>query len=43
LSGGVMGTLRQLTAQGEFDAILEEARDCAFTREERRVLRAMES
>jgi hypothetical protein len=43
LSGGVMGTLRRLTARGEFDAILEEARGCAFTREERRVLRAMES
>jgi hypothetical protein len=43
LSGRVMGTLRRLTAQGEFDAILEEARGRAFTREERRVLRAMES
>ena len=43
LSGGVMGTLRRLTVQGEFDAILEEARGRAFTREERRVLRAMES
>jgi hypothetical protein len=43
LSGGVMGTLRRLTGRGEFDAILEEARGCAFTREERRVLRAMES
>jgi len=43
LSGAVMGTLRRLTAQGEFDAILEEARGCAFTRGERRALRAMES
>ena len=43
LSGAVMGTLRQLTAHGEFDAILEEARGCAFTRVERRAFRAMES
>jgi len=43
LSGAVMETLRHLTAQGEFDAILEEARGCAFTRGERRALRAMES
>jgi hypothetical protein len=43
LSGEVMGTLRRLTAQGEFDAILEEARGCAFTRVERQALRAMES
>ena len=43
LSGAVMGTLRRLTAQGEFDAILEESRGCAFTRGERRALRAMES
>ena len=43
LSGEVMGTLRRLTAQGEFDAILEEARGCAFTRRERQALRAMES
>ncbi len=43
LSGVVMGTLRRLTAQGEFDAILEEARGCPFTREERQALRAMES
>jgi hypothetical protein len=43
LSGAVMGALRRLTVQGEFDAILEEARGCAFTREERRALRAMES
>ncbi|TKB52227.1 MAG: hypothetical protein E8D50_10320 [Nitrospira sp.] len=43
LSGAVMGALRRLTAQGEFDAILEEARGCAFTRGERRALRAMES
>ena len=42
LSGAVMGALRRLTAQGEFDAILEEARGCAFTRGERRALRAME-
>jgi hypothetical protein len=42
LSGEVMGTLRRLTAQGEFDAILEEARGCAFTRVERQALRAME-
>jgi len=43
LSGVVMGALRRLTAQGEFDAILEEARGCAFTREERQALRTMES
>jgi hypothetical protein len=43
LSGAVMETLRRLTAQGEFDGILEEARGCAFTRGERRALRAMES
>ncbi|RPH76195.1 MAG: hypothetical protein EHM80_15115 [Nitrospiraceae bacterium] len=43
LSGVVMETLRRLTAQGEFDAVLEEARGCAFTRQERQVLRAMES
>jgi hypothetical protein len=39
----VVRALRRLTAQGEFDAILEEARGCAFTRGERRALRAMES
>jgi hypothetical protein len=43
LSEAVMEALRRLTAQGEFDAILEEARGCAFTQAERRVLRAMES
>lgn len=43
LSRAVMGALRRLTAQGEFDAILEEARGCAFTSGERRALRAMES
>ena len=43
LSGAVMGALRRLTAQGEFDAILEEARGCPFTRGERHALRAMES
>ena len=43
LSGMVMRTLRRLTAQGEFDVILEEARGCAFTQGERRALRAMES
>jgi hypothetical protein len=43
VSGTVVETLRRLTAQGEFDAILEEARGCAFTRGERRALRAMES
>ena len=43
LSGMVMGALRRLTAQGEFDAILEEARGCALTQAERRALRAMES
>jgi hypothetical protein len=43
LSGEVMEALRRLTAQGEFDAILEEARGRAFTSGERRVLRAMES
>jgi hypothetical protein len=39
----VMGTLRRLTVQGEFDAILEEARGCVFTRRERQALRGMES
>ena len=43
LSGAVMGALRRLTAQGEFDVILEEARGCTFTRRERRALQAMES
>ena len=43
VSGEVVGALRRLTAQGEFDAILEEARGCAFTRGERQALRAMES
>ena len=43
VSGVVVRALRRLTAQGEFDAILEEARGCAFTRGERRALRAMES
>jgi len=43
LSSAVMGALRRLTAQGEFDAILEEARGCAFTRGERQALRAMGS
>jgi len=43
VSGTVVETLRRLTAQGVFDAILEEARGCAFTRGERRALRAMES
>ncbi|MGH7182438.1 MAG: hypothetical protein ACREJN_10725 [Nitrospiraceae bacterium] len=43
LSGKVMGALRWLTAQGEFDAILEEARGYAFTQGERRALRAMGS
>lgn len=43
LSGAVMGALRRLTAQGEFDVILEEARGCALTSAERRALRAMES
>ena len=43
VSGAVMGALRRLTAQGEFDAILEEARGCAYTPGERRALRAMES
>lgn len=43
VSKEVVGTLRRLTAQGEFDAILQEARGRAFTREERRALRAMES
>ena len=43
LSGAVMGALRRLTAQGEFDVILEEARGCALTGAERRALRAMES
>ena len=43
LSSAVMGALRRLTAQGEFDVILEEARGRAFTSGERRALRAMES
>ncbi|NOT24156.1 MAG: hypothetical protein HOP22_15735 [Nitrospiraceae bacterium] len=43
VSGRVMGALRRLTAKGEFDAILEEARGHAFTQGERRALRAMES
>ncbi|MEO5954640.1 MAG: hypothetical protein ABIR36_02960 [Nitrospiraceae bacterium] len=43
LSRAVMEALRRLTAQGEFDAILEEARGCAFTSGERRALRAMEA
>jgi hypothetical protein len=43
LSLAVMRALRRLTAQGEFDAILEEARGCALTRGERRALRAMEA
>jgi hypothetical protein len=43
LSGPVMEVLRRLTAQGEFDAILEEARGRVFTRGERRALRTMES
>src|SRR6478736_2290548 len=43
VSGPVMEVLRRLTAQGEFDAILEEARGRVFTRGERRALRAMES
>ncbi|NWF72969.1 MAG: hypothetical protein HXY51_08040, partial [Nitrospirae bacterium] len=43
VSGTVVEALRRLTAQGEFDAILEEARGRAFTPGERRVLRAMES
>ncbi len=43
LSDVVMGMLRRLTAQGEFDSILEEARGCAFSQGERQALRAMES
>ena len=43
LSDMVMGMLRRLTAQGEFDAILEEARGCTFSQGERQALRAMES
>ena len=43
VSKEVVGALRRLTAQGEFDAILQEARGRTFTREERRALRAMES
>ena len=43
LSDVVMGMLRRLTAQGAFDAILEEARGCAFSQGERQALRAMES
>jgi hypothetical protein len=43
VSGPVMEVLRRLTAQGEFDEILEEARGRVFTRHERCALRAMES
>jgi hypothetical protein len=43
LSDVVMGMLRRLTAQGEFDAILEEARGRAFSQGERQALRAMET
>ena len=43
LSGVVVAALRRLTARGEFNAILEEARGRFFTREEKRALRAMES
>ncbi len=43
LSAEVMEALRRLTAEGAFDEILEEARGCALTRSERRILRAMES
>jgi hypothetical protein len=43
VSGSVMGALRRLTAQGTFDEILEEARGRAFTRSERRALRAVEA
>jgi hypothetical protein len=43
LSDVVLGMLRRLTAQGEFDSILEEARGCAFSQGERQALRAMES
>lgn len=43
LSSMVMESLRRLTAQGEFDDILEESRGCAFTRGERQALRAMGS
>jgi hypothetical protein len=43
LSGVVVAALRRLTVQGEFNAILEEARGRIFTQEEKRALRAMES
>lgn len=43
VSDRVMRALRRLTAQGEFDAILEEARGRVFTRSERRALRAVEA
>jgi hypothetical protein len=43
LSGAVTGALRRLTAQGEFDSIIEKARGRALTRGERQSLRAMES
>lgn len=43
LSGAVMGALRRLTAQGEFDSIIEKARGRALTRGERQSLRAMET
>jgi hypothetical protein len=43
LSGAVTGALRRLTAQGEFDSIIEKARGRALTRGERQSLRVMES
>jgi hypothetical protein len=43
VSDVVVATLRRLTAQGEFDTILEEARGRIFTQEEKRALRAMEA
>jgi hypothetical protein len=43
LSGVVTGALRRLTAQGEFDSIIEKARGRSLTRGERQSLRAMES
>jgi hypothetical protein len=43
LSGVVTEALRRLTAQGEFDSIIEKARGRALTRGERQSLRAMET
>lgn len=42
LSGPVMSALRRLTARGEFDRVLEEARGARLSPAERRYLRRME-